>query len=111
MKNKLIILLSGLLLCGLTFGCSRHLSAIEGQKHQWTQEGWNYFETFGKPADDAVYTAQMDSSTARSVSAFASSGGVSTNRIYEQTNQLYLVVTMQRPNGDTFALVFERPKP
>jgi PBP1b-binding outer membrane lipoprotein LpoB len=96
----------------LLAGCSnQQASTVESEKQKWSREGWKYFETFGAPANDAVDVSQMSSTTARSVTAFASVSGVSTNHIYHQTNALYLVVTMQRPSGDTFALVFEKPKP
>jgi hypothetical protein len=96
----------------LLAGCSnQQASTIENEKQRRSQEGWKNFETVGTPADDAIYVSQMSSTTARSVAAFASVRGVSTNHFYQQTNALYLVVTMQRPSGDTFALVFEKPKP
>jgi hypothetical protein len=108
-KNILSILVIAEMLLA---GCSnQQASTIENEKQRWTREGWKYFETFGAPANDAVYMSQMSSTTARSVAAFVSVSGVSTNHIYQQTNTLYLVVTMQRQSGDTFALIFEKPKP
>jgi hypothetical protein len=100
-----------LLITVFVFGCSHHSSTIEAQKQEWSQEGWKYLETFGHPADDAAYSTFVDSKTADSLTAYAYSGNTSTNHIYEQTNALYLIVTMQRSNGDTFALIFEKPKP
>ena len=108
--NRFVIFLV-LLFTVFVFGCSHHSSAIEAQKQEWSQKGWKYLETFGTPADDAAYAAFVDSRTADSLTAYAYSGSTSTNHIYEQTNALYLVVTMQRPNGDTFDLIFEKPKP
>jgi len=85
-------------------------SSFEAEKRRWTVEGWSYVETIGTPANDATYITHISSETARSVTAFASAGGVRTNKVYAQTNALYLVVSMQRPSGDAFALVFTRPK-
>ena len=96
-------------------GCSRTeqpsmTSGLENEKQRWTVQGWSYVETFGVSSRDAVYASHMSSPTARSLTAFASAGGVRTNQVYPQTNALYLVVSMQRPSGDTFALVFTKAK-
>src|SRR5882724_3740992 len=113
-SNFLLISLS--VIC-FTFGCAGHSSGVksgvgvESEKQKWVQLGWSYVETVGAPADDAKYAYQLTSPTARTVTAFASSGNSSTSRSYDQRASLYLIVTMQRPGGDTFALVFERPKP
>lgn len=97
------------------FGCGRSpqpvaASGPETEKQRWTAEGWSFVETFGSAADDAVYITHMSSPTARSVTAYASAAGEQTNQVYQQTNALYLVVSMQRPSGDTFALVFSKTK-
>jgi hypothetical protein len=86
-------------------------SVVESEKSRWTAEGWSYLETFGRPSDDAVAASHMSSGTARQITAFARTDGAATNRIYAQTQSLYLVVSMQRPTGDAFALVFSKPKP
>jgi hypothetical protein len=96
-------------------GCNRApqsptASGLEQEKQRWTGEGWNLVETFGSGSADAVYVTHMSSPTARSVTAFASAAGERTNKVYQQTSALYLVVSMQRPSGDTFALVFTKPK-
>ena len=85
-------------------------AGLEAEKERWTGQGWSYVETFGASAADATYASHMSSPTARLLTAFASDSGVRTNKIYAQTNGLYLVVSMQRPSGDTFALVFTKPK-
>ena len=95
-------------------GCGsdqRAASVIEEESNRWTTEGWSYLETFGRPSDDAVAASHMSSGTARQITAFARTDGVTTNQIYAQTQSLYLVVSMQRPTGDAFALVFTKPKP
>jgi hypothetical protein len=99
----------------LAFGCGRKpqspaASGTEQEKQRWIAQGWSYVEAFGTPSDDATYASHMSSPTARSVTAFASAAGGRTNKVYEQTSTLYLVVTMQRPSGDTFTLVFSKPK-
>jgi hypothetical protein len=102
-----VVVLLGLL------GCSsrQQTSGVEDQKKQWVAEGWSYLETFGRPAEDAVMVAYSSSATARKTTAFARTDGVATNHAYTQTQSLYLVVSIQRPGGDAFALVFTKPKP
>ena len=97
----------------MLFGCSsrQQTFGVEDEKKRWTAEGWTYLETFGRPAEDTVMVAHMSSATAREITAFARTDGVATNQVYAQTQSLYLVVSMQRPTGDAFALVFTKPKP
>ncbi len=105
-------ILCSLVIFFLTPGCGRHPSSpLEKEKQRWTRDGWQYVETVGKTADDARYLAHVSSPSARAVTAFATAGGETTHRVYSQTGSLYLVVTLQRPSGETFALVFERAKP
>jgi hypothetical protein len=96
-------------------GCNRapHSTAalgLEQEKQRWTSQGWSFTETFGSGSADGAYVSHMSSPTARSVTAFASASGTRTSKVYQQTNALYLVVSMLRPSGDTFALVFTKPK-
>jgi hypothetical protein len=83
---------------------------VGDEKKRWEAEGWTYFETFGRPREDTVMVFN-GSSDAREITAFARTDGVLTNQVFPQTNNIYLVVAMQRPNGDYFSLVFSKPKP
>lgn len=98
-----------LVLCGC--GSRQQTFGVEDEKKRWIAEGWSYLETFGRPAEDTVIVAHTSSATAREITAFARTDGAATNRVYAQTQSLYLVVSMQRPTGDAFALVFTKPKP
>jgi hypothetical protein len=117
MRGRSNILLIALSVICFTFGCAsqssgvKSVSCVESEKQKWVQLGWRYLETVGTPAGDAKYAFQLTSPTARTVTAFASAGNSSTSRTFDQRASLCLIVTMQRPGGDTFALVFERPKP
>jgi len=94
-------------------GCGGHQETfgISDEKKRWEAQGWTYFETFGRPAEDTVLVFDGNADTANRVTAFARTDGILTNRVYAQSNSIYLVVAMQRPNGDTFSLVFTKPKP
>ncbi len=92
-------------------GCgSRQNFSVASEKQKWAAEGWTYVETFGTPADDAVLVTNLSSTTAKAISAFASTQGKSTSKEYTQDNAFYLVVSMQRPSGEAFALVFTKPR-
>jgi hypothetical protein len=96
----------------LLSGCSGHQQKfrIEDEKKRCEAQGWTYLETFGRPAQDTVMVFDGSFDTAREATAFARTDGMLTKRAYTQTNSIYLVVSMQRPNGDAFALVFTKPK-
>jgi hypothetical protein len=101
-------------IAGLLFlvGCGRQQTfGVEDEKKRWEADGWTYHETFGRPTEDSVVVFNASSDTAQQTSAFARTDGTLTNRVYMQTNSIYLVVTMERTNGDQFALVFTKPKP
>jgi hypothetical protein len=83
---------------------------IESEKQRWTAEGWSFLETFGDISTDGLYLGHMSSSTAQSITAFASHNGTRSEKAYAQTNALFLVVSMEKPSGDTFALIFTKPK-
>lgn len=95
----------------LSCGQRQQTFGVDDEKKRWTAEGWTYFETLGVSAEDTVMVTHMSGKTAREVTAFARIDGILTNRVYAQTQSLYLVVAMQRPTGDYFALVFTKPKP
>jgi hypothetical protein len=112
MKIRVFIQIVAILFLATPFGCSRHQTfRVDDEKKRWTSEGWNYLETFGNASDDTVMVANSSSATARDIAAFARVDGVATNKTYEQTDKLYLVVSMQRQSGDAFALIFTKQKP
>lgn len=92
-------------------GCGKgpQTSAVEAEKEIRAQQGWTFLETFGQSNADAEMAAYMDSKTADKLTAFASTNGIQASRDYVQTDKLYLVVSMQRTNGDGFSLIFTKP--
>ncbi len=110
-----------ILLLALLFlvGCDRNAKSgnpasvetgLAKEKRRWSAEGWSFLETVGTASTDGQYLIHMSSPTARNLTAHASSSGVRTNKVYVQTNALFLIVTMGQSSGDTFALVFTKPK-
>lgn len=110
--NRFLILI--LLLATACFmpGCGKgpQTSDVQAEKEIWRQQGWTYLETFGRPDDDAVEITFMTSDTADKITAFACTNNVQVSRDYVQTNRIYLVASMGQTNGDTFSLVFTKPK-
>jgi len=111
-----ILFIPSLLLLILSLsGCGNDPQApavtnLEKERDRWAAEGWAFVETFGPATENAAYAFHLSSETAKSITAIASTSGVRTNKIYHQTNAVYLLVSMQDPSGDTFALVFSKPK-
>ena len=109
--------MNALSLSALSFGL--FLSACDSQKgttvavekKRWTDQGWTYVETVGTATDDARFSAHMNAHTASSMSAFAVTDGKQSEKKFPQNQMQYLVVTMVRPSGDQYALVFAKPKP
>jgi hypothetical protein len=91
---------------------------VSDERKRCEAEGWTYLQTFGRPAEDTIMVFNTSVltdlgpdyvDTAPEATAFACTDGVLTNRVFPQTNKTYLVVCMQRPNGDYFSLVFTKP--
>jgi hypothetical protein len=91
---------------------------VSDERKRCEAEGWTYLQTFGRPAEDTIMvfnTSVLNDlgpeyvDTAPEATAFACTDGVLTNRVFPQANKTYLVVCMQRPNGDYFSLVFTKP--
>ena len=92
-------------------GCTSHTKfRVDDEMALWKSKGWTYLETFGDASNDVVMVSNFSSDNAKKVTAFARISGVATNKVYEQTDTLYLVVSVQEKSGDAFALIFTKPK-
>ena len=94
----------------LTVGCAKQLSDTERVKHERSSDGWIFLEVVGVPDPNAKEVAHLSSKTARSISAFAFDGAQRTQKEFNQSDSLYLVITMGTESGKTHALVFQKPK-
>jgi hypothetical protein len=92
------------------FGCSKQTDDVGRVKHEREAQGWTFLEVVGTEDHAAIEVADSSSTTARSISAFASNGSEKTKKEYFQNDSLYLAVTMSTKSGATYSLVFRRPK-
>lgn len=95
--------------CGDGAGASPEFN-MEALNARMAETGWSYLETLGEPGKSEAET-MLASKTSRTVTAFWVTSGVRDQKVYQQTDTLYAVVSHQKSNGDTFAIVFKQPKP
>jgi len=95
----------------------RKVSVVAAVKRDYATEGWKFLEVVGDLTTDALPVAHFSSMTEQRITATALRNGRRLKKVYVQTDRLFLTVTMQRPtgagcrDGDTFSLVFSKPKP
>lgn len=106
--TPILSLVGALLILSVCAGRAQKFG-VSDERKRWEAEGWTYLQTFGRPAEDTIMVFNASADWAPEATAFALTDGVLTNRVFPQTNKIYLVVCMQRPNGDYFSLVFTKP--
>lgn len=84
--------------------------SVETLNAKMAESGWSYLETLGEPGESEAETV-LASKTSRTVTAFWVTKGVREQKVYQQTDTLFTVVSHQKADGDTFAVVFKQPKP
>ena len=104
-KTRLI----SVVFCLVAFGCARQ-NPFDSSRRFWEREGWAYIETFGDVFPDAVEVAYMKSDTARTIRAFANDGVHRHEKEFDQSDYVYLVVTMQNERDQAYSVVFKKEK-
>src|SRR5688572_20865930 len=105
MRSVVFLILGFVLLISFGCGSRQQTFGVEDEKKRWVAEGWTYHETLGRAAEDTIMVGNFSSESDREIKAFARTDGIQTNKVYTQTQSLYLVVSMLRSNGDAFALI------
>ncbi len=115
MKTSTFIRVLTVILSGVMFASCSKAGQSEGAfdlpalVSKMEQGGWSYLETLGVPGKSEAET-MLAAKTSRTVTAFWVTKGVREQKIYQQTDTLYAVIAHQKPEGDTFSVVFKRPK-
>lgn len=81
---------------------------LNAANQEMAQSGWNYFEThgeIGKPAGEV-----RSQSETGSIAANWMIHGKRYKKFYAQTNSLFLIVSCVKADGDSFAVVYTKPR-
>lgn len=72
-------------------------------------DGWRYLETHGEEGK-AAGEFRAQAATARTIAANWMTNGKREEKVYTQSNDLFLIVSIVKGNGDVFAIVYTKPK-
>ena len=73
----------------------------------WKRKGWKIVEVLGVEGKYISHT-HLKSETARAINAFWVTSGKRQSKRYEQDKNIFLVVSFQKDDGDTFAVVMKK---
>lgn len=82
---------------------------IEKLNAEMKAEGWSHHEILGTLGESIAET-RLESETGRSITAFWVANGKRNEKVYQQTNFNFVVISVQKSDGDTFAVVFNKAR-
>jgi hypothetical protein len=89
-------------------GCARN--PVEWATSKAQGEGWTFFESVGLEVQDAKFSTWIDSPNSRILSVEIVEHGRRAGREFRQKTWIYHAAIFVEPSGDSFALVFRKPK-
>jgi len=99
-----------LILCAFALAACGSKSAIEKERFKVESEGWALVEVIGKERSYAELLTWMESKTAKDLGVGIVEDGKPVEKRYLQDAWLYHASIFTGSSGDSFALVFRKPK-
>lgn len=102
MRFLLLILCLGLAGCGG--------SPVAKERARVEAAGWTFHEVVGKERSNVEPFTWLEAATARKLTVGIQDEGRRVERVYDQDQWLYHASLFSQSSGESFALVFRKPK-
>ena len=99
-----------LMLCIFAVAACGSKSALEKERSKVEGEGWVFVEVVGKERSNAELFTWMESETAKDIGVGIVEDGKQKEKRYPQDAWLYHASIFTSSSGESFALVFRKPK-